>query len=72
LKFAPGTLAAICAAVPAFQPKIWPFSVEKMKLAGAEPTMKLLLPLNTWPVGAPGTLTMSGGWVTGEPFAPPA
>src|SRR5205823_10026947 len=55
------TIASV-AATAGFQPEIVPSSLAKMKRAGPEAkplvTAKLVVPLNTTPVGAPGTVTV--------------
>src|SRR4051812_34235420 len=62
---ASGVVTALIAAVPCpFQPAIWPSSVAKMKRApagSAAPTRtwkSAAEPLNTTPVGGPGTVTV--------------
>src|SRR6266540_3229426 len=55
-----GSTITWAAPVP-FHPAIVPLSVEKMKRARAPPMRKLVAsPLNTRPVGAPATPTVSG------------
>src|SRR5205085_11994855 len=61
-----------------FQAVIVPSSETKMKKAGALSPFaawmtKSLVPLNTWPVGAPRPLTSGGAgfWMNGDPFTPP-
>jgi hypothetical protein len=62
-----GAAASCVAAVPPFQPRMVPLSVAKMNAAPAAPTGNApAVPLNTVPVGAPGTLTTSG---SGFPMA---
>jgi hypothetical protein len=70
--------AATTAVVPlaGFQPVMSPVWLSKMKIAGRGPsgvdTWKPVVPLNTWPVGAPlTTVTSSAALINGVPPPPP-